>query len=89
MTNASPMDPQELEAREVETLEELAALDSDEMVRGYNCGYEAGRPPEGASRSFMHGYLNGQADRGRFAITPAQRKLAHLWVNRGGKHGNT
>lgn len=67
---------------EVTSLEELAALDESEMLAGYHAGYGKGTVPDGASRSFMHGYLNGQADRGRVAITPAQRKLAELYVNR-------
>ena len=64
---------------EVTTLEELATLDSDEIMRGY---MHKGLPPDGASRSFIHGWLNAYADAGKVASSGAQRKLAREYVSR-------
>lgn len=64
---------------EVTTIEELDALDPDEMMRGYMC---QDLPPEGASKAFIHGWLNGYADRGKCSISGAQRKLAAAYVAR-------
>lgn len=70
---------------EVDTLEKLAELDQDEIVRGYLAGFDRRDGmdvPIGKSKSFYHGWLNAQVDRGRMKSSAAQQKLAREIVMR-------
>lgn len=72
---------------EVDTLEKLAELDQDEIVRGYLDGFDkihGHEVPIGKSKSYYHGWLNAQVDRGRMKSSDAQRSLAHEIVHRKG-----
>lgn len=68
---------------EVRTLTELDSLDTKEVVAGYMCGNAREPFPENPSKSFIHGWLNSQVDRGRVAISDAQRELVRAYVRRG------
>lgn len=67
---------------EIDTLEKLAELDSDEIVRGYMAGLDDATVPIAESKSFYHGWLNAQVDRGRMQSSEAQRRLAYEYVRR-------
>jgi len=70
---------------EVDTLEKLAALDQDEIVRGYLVGFDkhhGHEVPIGETTSFYHGWLNAQVDRGRMKSSAAQTSLAREYVDR-------
>ena len=60
---------------EVTTLDELATLDSDECVAGYNAGRKNVADFTQRSKSYWHGYLNGLVDGGHAHPSEAQRKL--------------
>lgn len=54
----------ELDRSPVTTLEELNALDSDEMIEGYRDGRGGDDEPGGnRSKSYWHGWRNGRSDR--------------------------
>ena len=67
---------------EISTLEELAELDGDEIVLGYTEGYDDPKVPIGKSRSYYHGWLNAQVDRGRMKASEAQRRLVGACAGR-------
>lgn len=70
---------------EVDTLEKLAELDQDEIVRGYLFGFDKKNGmllPMEESKSFYHGWLNAQVDRGRMKSSAAQINLAYEYVRR-------
>ncbi len=74
---------------EVDTLEKLAELDQEEIVRGYMAGFDKRNGmllSMGESKSYYHGWLNAQVDRGRMKSSKAQQLLAHEIVHRR-KHG--
>lgn len=67
----------------VSTLEDLAAMDEDEMLEGYRDGLaDEPEPGDNRSRAYWHGWRNGMSDKGRRAIDDAQRKLARATVAR-------
>ena len=68
---------------EIDTLEKLDALDSDEIKAGYYEGWTEPAIPIGKSASYMHGWLNAQVDKGRMQPSEAMRRLAHEYVRRG------
>jgi hypothetical protein len=67
----------------VTTLEEMDALDRDEVIEGYLDGYK-GEPEPGnnRSRAYWHGWCNGAVDSKRREISDAQVKLCGLHVAR-------
>lgn len=67
---------------EVDTLEKLAELDGAEIVRGYFAGLDDPSVPVNESKSFYHGWLNAQVDKGRMKISVAQQRLAREYVER-------
>lgn len=68
---------------EIDTLEKLAELDQEEIVRGYRAGWDDPKVPIAESKSFYHGWLNAQVDRGRMKSSAAQQRLAHEYCQRG------
>lgn len=74
--------PRQAERGEIDTREKLAELDQAEIVRGYLAGWDDPTVPIAESKSFYHGWLNAQVDRGRMKSSDAQRKLVHEIVNR-------
>jgi hypothetical protein len=68
----------------ITTLEELDALDGDAMLDGYRAGLGFAQINYmRKDQAYWHGYLNGQVDRGLAPISPEQRQLARLCVERG------
>lgn len=70
---------------EVDTLEKLAELNQDEIVQGYLAGFDKSNGmdvPIGKSKSYYHGWLNAQVDRGRMKSSKAQQLLAEAIVSR-------
>jgi hypothetical protein len=70
---------------EIDTLEKLAELDEDDIVRGYRVGFDKKDGmllPMGETKSFYHGWLNAQVDRGRMKASAAQVSLAYEYVRR-------
>ena len=65
------------EFRPVETVEDLNSLNDDEIVAGYRSGMH-GDPEPGSdkSRSFWHGWRNGEVDSKRKEIDGHQMRLA-------------
>ena len=65
----------------VETLEELASLNQEEVVVGY-ASAEAGDPEPGENRgrSFWHGWRNRMMDYGEIEHDDAARILAREFV---------
>jgi hypothetical protein len=61
----------------IKTVAEFEQLDDGEILAGYFDGFH-GSPPPGSdrSRSFWHGWRNGQVDAGRTESDLAQRLLA-------------
>ena len=69
----------------VTTLEDLRRLDEAEVLEGYLDGFDGESEPGGnRSRSYWHGWRNGQVDGGHKAPDAAQMALAHA-VAPGGK----
>lgn len=65
------------EREPVTSPEELALLDSAEIVEGYLDGFNGdAEPGDNRSKSYWHGWRNGAGDRNR-TVDAAQRKLAH------------
>lgn len=63
------------------TLEDLDALDSEEVVDGYWSGYDGWpEPGNNHSRSYWHGWRNGAVDGHHREKDAAQARLAHLVV---------
>lgn len=60
---------------EITTLEELAALNSDECVAGYHAGRQNAADFTQRSKSYWHGYLNGLVDGGHAKSSEAQQEL--------------
>jgi hypothetical protein len=61
----------------VETVAAFRLLDDGEILEGYFDGFHGGPVPgSDRSRSFWHGWRNGQVDAGRAEPDPAQRLLA-------------
>ena len=62
----------------VTTLEDLDALDMDEVTEGYRFGYAGNPEPNhhAVSRSFWHGWRNGSMDAGHLPHDAACRELA-------------
>lgn len=65
---------------EVSLLDQLKQLVEDEIVLGYREGWDDPKPPTDKSRSYVHGWLNAQVDRGRMQPSEAMRRLAHEYV---------
>ena len=66
--------------KDVDSLVELDGLDQEEVLEGYLA--ESDAIPIGKSKSYLHGWLNRQVDRGLLPISEAQKKLAHLVIER-------
>ena len=66
----------------VTTLEELDALDSDLMVRGYLHGFKTTPDYTQRDPAYWHGYLNGQVDCGAVPKSNEQAELARVYVAR-------
>jgi len=63
--------------RPIETVAELDALDTQEIIEGYYDGRDnEPEPGDNRSLSYWHGWRNGMADGGHRKIDAAQRKLA-------------
>ena len=55
----------DLSRKPVATVEELSALNTDEIVEGYFDGFDnEPAPGDNRSKSYWHGYRNGQVDGG-------------------------
>jgi hypothetical protein len=69
----------------VTTLEELDALDEDELVAGY-LSAQKGDPEPGANhtRAYHHGWRTRMMDRGEIPVPDEHAKLVRVWVSRGG-----
>ena len=78
-----PEIPRRAPAGEVRTVAELRTLNDDEVVAGYRHGWDDPSAPIGASRSFLHGWLNAQVDKGRAQASAAQQALVREAVNSG------
>ena len=78
LSQAEPLVPNAAPYGEpITTVEELDALDTDEVIEGYRDGRDNEPPPTGnRSRSYWHGWRNGMADGGHLPIDPAMRELA-------------
>lgn len=74
--------PRKQESDEIDSLEKLAALDEADILQGYREGWDDPRIPIGKSKSYMHGWLNAQVDRGRMKGSAASAKLASEYVGR-------
>jgi ribosome modulation factor len=58
-----------------------AGLDEDECLAGYRAGLDdEPEPGSDKSRSYLHGWRNGMADKGRLPISPEQREYAESYV---------
>jgi ribosome modulation factor len=56
-------------------------LDEEECLAGYRAGLDGETEPgSDKSRSFLHGWRNGMADKGRLPISPEQRDYAESYV---------
>lgn len=72
------------EFQPVSTIEELAALNCDDMLAGYYAGYRGEPEPDSTkSKGFWHGYRNGAVDAGRATIDEYQTSLARECVRYG------
>lgn len=80
--NADLPPPRKQESEEVSLLEQLRQLNEDEIVRGYRAGWDDPTVPISENKSFYHGWLNAQVDRGRMKPSDAMRKLAAEYVGR-------
>lgn len=66
----------------IDSLAKLAELNEVEIVQGYREGWDDPTTPIGKSKSYLHGWLNAQVDKGRMKSSDASRKLAHEYVTR-------
>ena len=74
----------DLSRKPVATVEELSALDNDEIVEGYMDGFDnEPAPGDNRSKSYWHGYRNGQVDGGHVAADAAQVALAKEIIESG------
>lgn len=64
----------------ITTLEQLDALDPDEIVAGYRAGFSNQPDYTQRSQAYWHGYMNGQVDKGYMPISPEQCALARAYV---------
>lgn len=70
----------------ISSVEQLDALDLNEIIEGYWSGRDGEREPgNNRSISFWHGWRNGMADSGRMPIDAHMRQLAHEVVEKGRK----
>lgn len=68
----------------VATVEELSALDADEILEGYLDGFDnEPAPGDNRSKSYWHGYRNGQVDGGYVSADAAQASLAKEVIESG------
>lgn len=68
----------------VATVEELSALNTDEILEGYLDGFDNEPVPgDNRSKSYWHGYRNGQVDGGYVAADAAQAALAKEIIESG------
>lgn len=72
--------PRKAEREEISLLEQLRQLSEEEIVAGYRAGWDDPTVPMSQSKSFYHGWLNAQVDRGRLKPSEAMRKLAAEYV---------
>lgn len=69
------------EFKPVSTLEDLATLDTEEILEGYRSGADGDpEPGNNRSRSFWHGWRNGAMDAGALAHDQASHDLAALYI---------
>lgn len=74
--------PKKVGKGEVSLLDQLREMVEAEIVAGYRAGWDDSTPPSGKSKSFIHGWLNAQVDRGRMQPSEAMRRLAAEYVGR-------
>lgn len=74
------------EREEVSLLSQLEQLVEAEIVRGYRAGWDDPTVPLKENKSFYHGWLNAQVDRGRMKPSDAMRKLAAEYVGKRRSH---
>jgi hypothetical protein len=69
----------------ITSLEELEALDTDDIFAGYFEGLHGAPEPLASifSRSYWHGWRNGAVDGGHRKIDEAQQHVARLYVEAG------
>lgn len=70
----------------ITTLEQLDAIDSDACVKGYMAGFSNQPDYTQRDKSYWHGYMNGQADKGHMPISTEQRELARAAAARWRNH---
>ena len=63
----------------VVTVEDLQSLDRDEVLEGYEDGFEGWPCGDNRSRSYWHGWRNGRVDGGHAALDYYQHCLAHAF----------
>jgi hypothetical protein len=64
-----------------------SGMDDDDCLAGYRAGLDgAPEPGSDKSRSFLHGWRNGMADKGRLPISAEQRKYAEAYVRHQRSH---
>jgi len=74
----------DLSRKPVATVAELSALNSDEILEGYLDGFDNETAPgDNRSKSYWHGYRNGQVDGGHVAADAAQAALAKEVIESG------
>lgn len=73
--------------REIETVAELDTLDGAEILEGYQDGLENFPCGENRSRSYWHGWRNGQVDGGYMKADEPQRRLARDYITKGQADG--
>jgi len=74
----------DLARKPVATVEELSALNTDEIVEGYFDGFDnEPQPGDNRSKSYWHGYRNGQVDGGHVDVDANQVLLAKEAIESG------
>jgi hypothetical protein len=69
------------EFKPVETMQDLAFLNDEEILQGYRDGWDcADEPGSDKSRSYWHGWRNAQTDKGRAQPDIHQQRLAAQYV---------
>lgn len=66
----------------ITTKEQAEALDNSLCVKGYFAGLKSIPDYTQKEQAYWHGYLNGQVDSDKMAISEEQRKLAEDYVHK-------
>jgi hypothetical protein len=75
-------DAREMPFRPVTTVEQIDAMETDTVVRGYRAGFKNTPDYTQREQAYWHGYLNGQVDGKHMQISDEQRQLARAVVAR-------